>query len=264
MNISFAIPTKNRAETLKRSMANYLLHMDRSMRLHIVDNGSIDKTWNYLNYFHDNSTQVEVIRQPQGTHVKTGFLRALTEAAQTGDYVILMSDEDEIDWNVLPEFTEWLETEKPSFASTQFTHSEGFHRGRHGGTIDPSDWFASAFYCSGLVYRSEHLLKAAGTIWPRLAENHFLKIYAEAGLTLAMFAENEPMLWAPHHLTKQREQLDTHIVMDDGSRYWNPQNRALLAQHYDHLLGYLTGKESKNSPTWQAAKKDKLINTWRK
>lgn len=263
MRTAFAIPTKNRAETLQRTLDNYQVHMHSDMQLHVNDNGSTDNTPDILEAALIADSRLSTYWDPPGTHVKDGFLKVLYNAAETSDYVVLMSDEDEIDWTKWDDFNTWLENNHPTFASTQFDHSEGFYRGRPGGHISPTDWFASAFYCSGLVYNSKAIREAIDIIWPLVEHNHFVKIYAEAAVALAMYADSGPMLWAPHHVAKQREQLDTFIVMDDGSRYWKPENRRILSDDYDQVLHYLTLKLPENKHTWQAAHSDTLIQTWR-
>lgn len=261
MRYGIAIPTFNRAETLIRSVSNYLAYMDDTTSLHIVDNGSTDETWSRIQQL--QSTRIHTHRDPVDTHVKDGFLRALVDAAQHSDYTILMSDEDEIDWNVWPVFTEWIEHTEPSFVSTTFHHSEGFTRGNRAGTISPNQFFSASFYCSGLVYRSEDLLEAAEVIWPILHSNHFLKIYAEAGLVLPLFTTGRPLYWSDLRLAKQREQLDTHIVMDDGTRYWQPENRRTLAEDYGKLIEFLTSHYPKETKTWGQARNETLISSWR-
>jgi glycosyltransferase involved in cell wall biosynthesis len=252
------MPTFNRSELLKIRIADYVAHMDDDMELHVRDNGSTDDTWNVLQSM--PHARVNLARDPVDTHVKVGFLRVLYTAAEQSDYVVLMSDEDIPDWNILPDFKAWLTDNEPVFASTRFDHSEGFHRGRTGGHIPVTEFFRSSFYCSGLVYRSEELLEAIDVVWPRLDDNDFLKIYAEAGCVLAMYDKPGPKLWAPHFLCKQVDQLDTHIVMDDGSRYWKPDNRRKLSTSYQALCDDLHEKTGRD--IYRQAKNETLIRSW--
>ena len=258
MRLSFAMPTFNRAELLKNRIPDYVAHMDDDMELHVRDNGSTDDTWNVLQSMpHD---RVNLWRDSVGTHVKVGFLRVLYTAAQDSDYVVLMSDEDIPDWNIVPDFTAWLNLHKPVFASTRFDHSEGFHRGRTGGDIPVTEFFRASFYCSGLVYRSAELLESIDVIWPRLDHNDFLKIYAESGCVLTTYDKPGAKMWAPHFLCKQVDQVGTDIVMDDGTRYWKPENRKKLSTSYQALCDDLHEKTHRD--IYRQAKNETLIRSW--
>lgn len=259
MRYTIAIPTYNRAETLKAALVDYTLHMPKNVSLVVVDNGSTDKTPLYLDAVHGK--RIHTILEPG--HVKTAFLEALHAASLTSDYTILMSDEDSINWDQLDQLTAWLNQYQPVFASTKFTHSEGFVRGRQHGTITADDWFASAFYCSGLIYRSDTVWDAIDWTEPKVLSNDFIDIYAEAVLALHAYTTDDPVLWAPFTIARQREQLPTYITMSDGTPYWKPDNRKKLATAYDQLLTRLNEDYAEKKHRWDAARKDKLIKTWR-
>ena len=259
MRIGFAMPTYNRSALLKKRVPEYVANMDDDMALHVRDNGSTDDTWQVLESMPHERVRLD--RDPVDTHVKVGFLRVLESAARDSDYVVLMSDEDVPDWNVLPVFRDWLIEHEPVFASTQFQHSGGFHRGRLGGDIGVTESFSSSFYCSGLVFRSRDLLEVIPIIFDMLADNQFLRIYAESGCVLALFNREGRRMWSPHYLCRQVDQLDTDIVMDDGSHYWRPDSRQVLYESFQAFCGALLGWSGND--VFRAAKRDSLIAGWR-
>lgn len=259
-NIAIAIPTKNRAETVRRTIEHTLAGMPDSLTLVVLDNGSDDNTTEVIDSF--EHPRYYTLHDPRGTHVKDGFLRVLDTSP--AEYTILMSDEDRIDWDNYAELERHLDTHPnpPRFLSTVFRHSQGFVRSGTPGPIRPDNWFASSFYCSGLVWSHEAIGHANDLLWHKLHTNDFLKIYAEAGITLANLPYNSSV-WYPKEVTRQREQLVTFITMDDGTPYWERQNRSKLYQSYQELLDYLIDVEPEHSDTWNLARHDSLIGSWR-
>lgn len=260
LNIGIAIPTKNRAETLQRTIEATLNQMPENVSLHVLDNGSDDDTAERMAHFGHQAFHAYF--DPPGTHCKDGFLRVLEEAARSTDYVVLMSDEDEIVWPALEQLVEMLEGELPGFVSTKFAFPPQFTRSDRSGVITSDAWFASAFYCSGLVFNSVDLLRVVDAVRPRIHESAFVSIYAESALALAMMPHNQ-QLWSRIELCRKREQLDTLIAMDDGSAYWQPNNRRKILADYLTDLDYFSRVFPEHVTVWERAKRDGLLNSWR-
>ena len=260
VTIGIAIPTKNRAETLERTIRATLDEIPDNASLHVLDNGSDDNTAKVIAGF--THSQFHGYYDPAGTHVQHSFMRVLEEAARGNDYVILMSDEDEVLWDGFDQLTNLLTTNPAGFVSTTFAHPPHFTRSNQTGTITPSNWFASAFYCSGLVFNSADLLKVVDAVRARIHDSMFVGIYAQSFLALAMIPYN-PHLWSPIELCRIREKLDTLFSMEDGSAYWEPENRRKIFADYLDDVDYLGQIFPEHAPVWEQAKLDNLLNSWR-
>lgn len=259
VTIGVAIPTKNRAETLHRTIQGTLEGMPENGSLHVLDNGSDDNTAEVIAGF--AHPQFHGYYDPPGTHVQHSFLRVLEEAARCNDYVVLMSDEDEVLWNGFEQLTDMLTTNRAGFVSTTFAHPPHFTRSNQSGTITPGNWFAAAFYCSGLVFNSADLLKVVDAVRARIHDSRFVGIYAQSFLALAMMPHH-PHVWSPIELCRIREKLDTLFVMEDGSAYWEPDNRRKILADYLADVDYLGRVFPEHGTVWEKARSDNLLNSW--
>jgi hypothetical protein len=259
LTIGVAIPTKNRAETLHRTIQGTLEGMPKNASLHVLDNGSDDNTAEVIAGFRHR--RFHGYSDPAGTHVQHSFLRVLEEAARCNDYVILMSDEDEILWDGFQQLTDLLTTNPAGFVSTTFACPPHFTRSNQSGTITPGNWFASAFYCSGLVFNSVDLLRVVDAVRARIHDSSFVSIYAQSFLALAMMPHNRHV-WSPIELCRMREVLETLIVMEDGSAYWEPENRRKIFADYLTDVDYLGQVFPEHASVWEKARHDNLLNSW--
>ena len=259
-NIGIAIPTKNRAETLQRTIEATLEGMPENASLHVLDNGSDDKTAEVIEDV--SHARFYGYSDPPGTHPKDSFFTVLEEAARVNDYVILLSDEDDVLWDGFEQLTDLLTNNRAGFVSTTFVCPPHFTRSNRSGAITPGNWFASAFYCSGLVFNSADLLKVVDSVRPRIHESAFVSIYAESALTLAMMPHN-PHLWSPIELCRKREELKTLFVMTDGTAYWEPNNRRKILADYLTDVDYLRQVFPEHATVWERARHDNLLNSWR-
>jgi glycosyltransferase involved in cell wall biosynthesis len=260
VSFGIAIPTKNRAETLQRTIQGTLDEMPDNASLHVLDNGSDDNTAKVIAGF--THSRFHGYYDSAGTHVQHSFMRVLEEAALGNDYVILVSDEDEVLWEGFEQLTNLLTTDSAGFVSTTFAHPPHFTRSNQNGTITPSNWFASAFYCSGLVFNSADLLKVVDAVRGRIYDSTFVGIYAQSFLALAMIPHNRH-LWSNIELCRIREKLDTLFSMEDGSAYWEPENRRKILADYLDDVNYLGQMFPEHALVWEQAKLDNVLNSWR-
>jgi glycosyltransferase involved in cell wall biosynthesis len=258
VTVGIAIPTKNRAATLERTIALTLEQMPDCCFLHVLDNGSDDWTADLLASI--DHPRFFAHYDPPSTPAHDGFVRVLEEASRH-DYAVLMSDEDEVVW---PEFEGLLDVLKggPSFVSTTFRCPPAFVRSGQSGRIAPWQWFSGSFYCSGLVYRGSDLLKVGDILRGRFADSVFMRLYPQSALQLVMLPLGE-QVWSPLELCRAREtQATTLFAMDDGSHYAEQGNRRKIAAAYQSDVDYLLRVLPEHGRVWDEARRDGLLGGW--
>jgi hypothetical protein len=72
-----------------------------------------------------------------------------------------------------------------------------------------------------------------------------------------------PHLWSPIELCRIREKLDTLFSMEDGSAYWEAENRRKILADYLDDVDYLGQIFPEHAAVWEQAKLDNLLNSWR-
>src|SRR4051812_25862328 len=90
MTISILLPTRNGGDQLEQCVRSVLEQPEPALELVVSDNASDDRTADVLASFDD--PRMRVLRQPEPLSVTDNWNRTL-EAA-TGDYVLLIGDDD--------------------------------------------------------------------------------------------------------------------------------------------------------------------------
>ncbi len=87
--LSIAIPTYNRCEYLKQTLAVILAQKTSEVEILVCDNCSNDETWQYLT---DLGSKITSFRQTTNAGADENFISCLTQA--TGQYVWTLGDDD--------------------------------------------------------------------------------------------------------------------------------------------------------------------------
>lgn len=104
---TIAIPTFNRAESLKRAVASARAQDYRSIEILIVDNASEDATREVCQALADEDPRIRYIRQPRNVGPIRNFETGLENAR--GDYFMWLADDDWITPNYVCRCAEELE-----------------------------------------------------------------------------------------------------------------------------------------------------------
>jgi hypothetical protein len=113
MKISVAIPTRERAEFLRASLATCVAIDDPDLEIVVCDNASADNTVDVVQSFAD--PRIRLIRQPERVSQRLNFERAARES--TGDYILMMGDDDGMLTSSYPLMRHVLVKERPSVLS---------------------------------------------------------------------------------------------------------------------------------------------------
>ena len=109
MLISIIIPTRDRAEVLKYSLASCVRIRDSEIEIVVSDNSSVDDTPNVVAKFKD--ARIRYVRTPQRCSMRQNFEFAVCHAS--GDYIFILGDDDALIPNQFPYLRSLLERFTP-------------------------------------------------------------------------------------------------------------------------------------------------------
>lgn len=99
--LSICIPTWNRGLHLEEQISNITKSITDDIEIVVVDNGSIDSTWEFLkNVVSSNNCKISCFRNTLNLGADVNYLRAIEFA--NGEWCWLMGDDDPVDFNILP------------------------------------------------------------------------------------------------------------------------------------------------------------------
>ncbi|MBL7159442.1 glycosyltransferase family 2 protein [Candidatus Microgenomates bacterium] len=99
MNVSVIIPTRNRAEILKKTLSALVKQVDREDEVLVVDNGSLDNTWEVVSWF-QSKFSVKYFFEPQKG---PSFARNLGVKRARGEIIAFLDDDCVVQKNWLSE-----------------------------------------------------------------------------------------------------------------------------------------------------------------
>lgn len=223
LKLTIAIPSYKRKEVIKKLLYELITNMKQhnNYEILVVDDASKDGTFDEIFKFHNEET-VRVYENVENLGL-VGNIYELFKRAR-GSYLLLLSNEDMVVHDNITKITSFIKKKHPVFISGQYTKNQGcgdlLYRGRRRTkNIKPSDFHASSFYISGLIYSVKEcrpLLKAI------LDSGKFLSsfIYPQVLLTaLLIVYHHEKCFWYNQPVAKQIHSLNPTVKMNDGSNY---------------------------------------------
>lgn len=205
--ITIGIPTYNRGSIVIKNTANIIefLKNNTEVRLLIIDNNSTDDSYsNIINGIGENN-KIDVYQNKTniGFH---GNVKRLIEECKT-EYLLLMSDEDEVILENLNTLIQFLKKKKPAFCSPQFIKNQGkgyfIYRGKEEQKlISKNDFHSSSFYISGLIYRVQDALKYLVEIENKRNNYIVCDIYFHTVVALHLLIDHK-CYWYDKQIAKQ-------------------------------------------------------------
>ena len=222
--VTIGIPTFNRVEAITRSVM-HLLDYKEQVRINIlvIDNASTDGTFDELLQF-EKFENFQVLKNSNNLGYAGNILR-LFECCRT-QYLILMSDEDEIFIDNLTIYLEYIEKVRPNFISPQAFIDGAIYRGRsHTSEISIDDFKRCSFYLSGLTFKVEKCLDSLKYIADNRTNNSALEVYPQVVLALFILGLEGGCFWWGRELVNKREQLPSKIFDIGGVNYYEVRAR---------------------------------------
>ena len=231
--LTIAIPTFQRREAVCKTVQSLLKEStNRLFDITIVVNGSGDGTYEELTKLYSGIEDLEIYHHEENKGFAKNFIRLFTEC-QT-DYLLILSDEDEVDLSKLPKLIDFLNSQKPGFVSTDFYRGHDLFRGKKRDCIlRLSEAESAAFYISGLLFNSKLAKKRLAALEKLTEINGFVSLYPQTFLAICLTLESKGF-WYGSEVTFLREQLETSFSngLSIQSPYWFTNSRI------EQLLGW--------------------------
>jgi glycosyltransferase involved in cell wall biosynthesis len=228
-SITIAIPTYNRAKTVLKTLASLSPIFEKSnTQILVIDNGSTDETSLLIKEAFSQVNNLSIIRYEHNFGFLESFLRLFDNC--TTEYLFVLSDEDQVSLGAFPGLLHYITRKQPGFLSTDFYNTFGLYRGsKISRPITYLEIEKSAFYISGLVFRTDISQNLISEIRNNLTENSFVLLYPQTYLALRLKMISKAY-WYGDVLSFERDELTSFVVNEFGESYSTVKAR--IGQHY--------------------------------
>jgi len=138
---------------------------------------------------------------------------------------LVCSDEDQINESGLRRLMEFIGENSPDFVSPQAEVNGRLYRGRKTLTeLDYAQPQDASFYISGLCFKTESAEKYLSWLPQIVKENALVEVYPQTALAGCLVAEGSGF-WLDAMVTRQLDELPTHIAHSDGRAYYHLNGR---------------------------------------
>ncbi len=234
--ITIGFPTFMRREAIVARIDKLLADPRAAeLRLLVSDNASTDGSYEALcERVAASSPQLSVVRNPSNLGMTGNFCRLVHECAT--EYLVIMSDEDDLLTDELPALVELLADTRALFVSPQMLIDGQRYRGEDSTREIPAEaFFSSSFYLSGLVYHAPSARRCLERLDRLQHSNSLCHLYPTVITALELMLAG-PAYWLARPLCEKVQRLPSHIRDLGGVRYPSVQSR--WRQHLD-LIAYL-------------------------
>jgi len=226
--LTVAMPTFNRINAAQKTLKSLSPIFNQSqVKILVIDNGSTDGTHLTLKESFAGVHNLEILRFEDNLGFFESFLRLFENA--DSDYLLLLSDEDELNLVELPSLLQYLQIRKPGYISSQFLNNGQLYRGTNlTRSISMLDLEKSSFYISGLVFDVSKSQEITLKMRDGLRANPFILLYPQTYLAF-MLRVSAGGYWLESILASKRDNLPTSVVDAQQEAYTSKSSR--ISQH---------------------------------
>ena len=230
IRLSICIPTYNRGEIVYRTVKNILRYEGKNIEVVIANNCSEDNTEELIQSITDERVKYFNNRYNNGAE---NLITVLTYA--TGDFLLLLSDEDDVILAAIPHLLEVLAEEEPAVlnGSTKLNGvpaivfpDRTYQPGRD--SLIGYGWGST--YISGYIYNKKIMRKVMGDLYGEDINKMFGYGYCFTNLARRMLEFGKYMT-IEDFLTDQREfgEKDLNMYFDGGQYCYAPEKKVKCA-----------------------------------
>jgi glycosyltransferase involved in cell wall biosynthesis len=226
VTITIGIPTYKRRDSVIQRVKDLLSYnIQDSIKILVIDNASPDGTFEGLSQF-GTLKNLSILKNERNLGFAGSFLRML-KCCDT-QYLIVVSDEDEILKINLPAYIDFLDKKSPDFVSPKALMNAEVYRGRaKTGLINLDDFESAGFYLSGLTYKIQKCSEGIKFIEKNRVNNSAAEMYPQIVMALFIIAKERQCYWWDGIITSSCEQLESHCFDIGGIPYYHLQGRWL-------------------------------------
>lgn len=229
--LTIGFPTYMRRDAIVARLKTLLADpLAKDLPILVIDNGSTDGTFDAIQA-QCQSPRLTLLKNDRNIGIVRNLTRLVREC-QT-EYLLLMSDEDELLTTHLGELLNLLSTERPLFVSPQAIIDGKMYRGvETTGPIAAQDFHLASFYVSGLVYHTASTCQFIDALEAMEAVNTAGRLYPLGVLAVELMLQGSTY-WLGRPLAEKRERLPSLISDKGGDDYRYLPSR--WRQHVDFL-----------------------------
>lgn len=233
--LTIGIPTYNRFESVRSRVREYVDHgFGPEISLMVVDNASSDASYQRLREEFEGSG-VALFENSENVGYGGNFIR-LFELVES-DYLMIVSDEDQIVAKGIEAAVAYCRANRPAFVSPQAdVRGNAMYRGRDvSRLVEPHEFKQSAFYLSGLTFAIPALRDDVVEIGALMQSNSAAAIYPQVLVAAAATARREAHFLA-ERMTVQVDHHPTSITERAGGIYNMVTGRWLQSVGYEQFF----------------------------
>lgn len=248
--LTIVIPTYNREKALATTLSTMQNQaFPARVNVLVIDNGSTDGTSDIISNQLRNSPWLSARRFEGNAGYAESFFRAIENTGS--DYVLLLSDEDEVVSESLTRLFSFISNKRADFVSPQIYTDGRLYRGRWwSGRVRFEHLHDAAFYLSGLVFRT----KVANFWLPRVRElsstQSAARIYPQIVLAM-LVATSGRALWFGEKVAVTRDQLDSEIDKEGLQPYYEFSSRLDQFQSWAEIYDECLTTQKNEVPFWK-------------
>ncbi len=225
--LTIGIPTFNRSESVCARLKELIaLEISDQIEILVIDNHSSDGTTENLNEITIPShliSNIQIISNESNLGFVGNFFTLFDHCRS--EYLLVCSDEDQVLETGLKHLLDLLVEKSPDFVSPQAEINGKLFRGRKKTLkLDYLQHQGASFYLSGLCFKTKSAKKFL-TLLPNLVnQNALVDVYPQTALAGCLVAEGSGF-WLGAMVTRQLDELPSHIAQSDGSVYHHLNGR---------------------------------------
>lgn len=237
MLLTIGIPTYNRAEDVRKTIADILAHPDSELvDIIVIDDGGTDGTFEKLGSDPAIATRVRVLENGENLGYAGTFVRLFRECET--EYLMVTADDDRVIMENLRPLLEHVRQAEPAFVSPQFLRGSRVSRGRVAtAAIAPRDFLPAAAHAPGLVYRVEDCSSALEELQERIAADEIdALVYPQVHVVMRLLLAGVRCQWLALPTVAEGAYRPSGIRDAAGGAYWSLESRWKQLKSYDALL----------------------------
>lgn len=220
MLLTIAIPSFNRSEAALKTLQNLAgtSQIPDEVQLLFANNGSLDEGYAQIDEFLRCRPNARYLNYQDNLGFSGNFLRLVGNCESK--YVLVMSDEDDLDVSGIQTLLENLKTYSPNLYILRNISSKPNTITK----LRASNLKGSSNYISGMIFNLEAIRPFLPKISEIISEEEFGRLYPQVILGLVLFSLGQSFLCSSPTI-HFRTQLPSTIRASSGNPYWHPTER---------------------------------------